>query len=65
MVITRSRRLSMLISDEEHDMLQALAEREGVTASDYVRLHIRRTHAELAASVPSKSTKAKAPKRRK
>lgn len=55
----------MLISDDEHEMLQALAEREGVTASDYIRLHIRREHAALGASAPSKATKAKAPKRRK
>jgi hypothetical protein len=36
----------MLISDEEHEKLQALADAEGVTASDFVRLFIRRAHAE-------------------
>jgi hypothetical protein len=35
----------MLISDEEHEKLQALADAEGITASDYVRLFIRRAHA--------------------
>jgi hypothetical protein len=46
MALTRTRRLSMLISDEEWEKLQALAEAEGITASDYVRMFVRRAHAE-------------------
>ena len=57
MVITRNRRLSMLISDEEHEKLQALADREGVTASDYVRLFIRREHATSFGAEESKMHK--------
>jgi hypothetical protein len=34
----------MLISDEEQRQLQELADADGVTASDYVRLFIRRAH---------------------
>jgi DNA-binding GntR family transcriptional regulator len=56
MVTKRERRLSMLISDEEWEMLQALADRDGQTASDYIRLYIRRAHAELA-SAAKPSTK--------
>jgi hypothetical protein len=41
MVVTRTHRLSMLISDDEWAMLQAVAEKRGVTASDWVRMHIR------------------------
>ncbi len=41
MVIKRSRRLSMLISDEEWAMLQAAADQAGITASDWVRMRIR------------------------
>jgi hypothetical protein len=44
----------MLVSDEEYDKLQALADAEGVTASDFVRLFIRRAHAE---TFPPKKTK--------
>jgi uncharacterized protein (DUF1778 family) len=41
MVVKRTRRLSMLISDEEWTMLQAAADRRGLTASDWVRQQIR------------------------
>ena len=59
MVTKRERRLSMLISDEEWDMLQALADHDGLNVSDHLRLYIRRAHAELP-----KPTKPP-PKRRK
>jgi predicted DNA-binding protein len=38
--------LSIRIADEEWDKLHALAEAEGVSSSDYVRLFIRRAYAE-------------------
>lgn len=41
----RPRRLSIRIADDEWTMLYALAETEGITASDYIRLFIRREHA--------------------
>ncbi len=46
MVVTRTNRLSMLISDEEQRMLKELADADGVTASDFIRLFIRRAHTE-------------------
>jgi hypothetical protein len=41
MVTKRNRRLSMLINDQEWTMLQSLADRAGITASDWVRMRIR------------------------
>jgi hypothetical protein len=38
--------LNVRISDEEVDMLRALAERAGLTASDLLRQYIRREYAE-------------------
>jgi hypothetical protein len=40
-MVTRDKRLHMLLSQDEWVMLQSLAERLGVTASDWVRLRIR------------------------
>jgi hypothetical protein len=46
MPATRDRRLSILISEEEHAMLERLADAEGVTVSTYVRQLTRRAHGE-------------------
>jgi hypothetical protein len=46
-MVDRDRRLSIRIAEDEWQMLHALAEKEGVSASDYVRLFIRRTHADV------------------
>jgi hypothetical protein len=54
MVVPRDRRLNILISEEEQGMLQALADADGVTASDFVRTFIRKAHAER---FPPKKTK--------
>ena len=56
-MVKRTRRLSMLISDEEWTMLQSLAERDGITASDWVRLRIREAYG------PDKPPKRPRPKR--
>jgi uncharacterized protein (DUF1778 family) len=40
----RDHRLNVRVSHEEWEMLQALAEAKGVTASDYIRLFIREQH---------------------
>jgi hypothetical protein len=45
MVIRREKRVQMLFSDEEWAMLQELATRDGVTASDWVRLRVREGYA--------------------
>lgn len=37
----RSRRMNVLMTNEERAMLQALADERGVTASDWVRLAVR------------------------
>jgi hypothetical protein len=43
----RPNQFKILLSDDELDMLRELAERDGVTASDYVRLFIRKEAALL------------------
>lgn len=47
----------MLISDAEHEMLQALADREGVTASDVVRRLVRAAHKEAFGEAPPKAAR--------
>ena len=44
--IERDKSLRVRVSAEELDMVQALADAEGITASDIVRLYIRRAYAE-------------------
>ena len=44
----RPNQFKILLSDEELDMLKELAERDGLTASDYVRLFIRKEAAQLS-----------------
>lgn len=46
MVVERTHRLSMRISEEEWDMLQAMADSAGISASDWVRLRIRDAYAQ-------------------
>jgi hypothetical protein len=43
----RPNQFKILLSDEERTMLDALAESSGVTASDYLRIVIRREHEQL------------------
>jgi uncharacterized protein (DUF1778 family) len=52
----RARNLNIRITDDEGEMLRQLAEREGVSASDVVRLFIRRAHAE---AFPAEKSRAK------
>ncbi len=48
----------MLLSDEEYEMLQALADADGITASDLIRQYIRRAHAEkFVSKAKTKKTK--------
>ena len=44
--IIRDRRVHMVMSQDEWAMLCALAERMGVTISDWMRLRIREAHGE-------------------
>lgn len=57
MVIRRDKRVQMLFSQEEWAMLQELAERGGVSASDWVRLRVRESHAALPAPATPKKRK--------
>jgi hypothetical protein len=45
-MVDRDRHLTVRTSVEELAMLQALAEMDGVSQSDYVRLFIRRAYAD-------------------
>lgn len=43
-MVDRDRRLNVRFSDEEMEMLHALAEKRGLTAADYVRQFIREAY---------------------
>ena len=57
MVITRDKRVQMLFSQEEWQMLQELAERQGVTASDWVRMKVRELYGPI--EPPKRKARAK------
>jgi hypothetical protein len=59
MPTTRDRRLSILISDEEHKMLERLADAEGVTVSTFVRQFTRRAHADRFPNEGAKKMRAR------
>lgn len=44
----RPNQLKIRVSDDELGMVRALAEQQGQTVTDYLRLLIRREHAEIA-----------------
>lgn len=44
--LERDRQFRIRLSDDELAMLHELAERDGVSAADFLRLYIRRSHAE-------------------
>lgn len=58
-MVERDRRLSIRIAEEEWEMLQALAERDGISSSDYIRLFIRRAHADAFGGEQPKKPKPK------
>lgn len=58
-MLERPRRLSIRIADDEWTMLYALAEAEGITASDYIRLFIRREHASRFRAAKVKTPRSK------
>jgi hypothetical protein len=57
MVIRRDKRVQMLFSQEEWAMLQEMADRQGVTASDWVRMKIREAYG--PAEPPKRKPKSK------
>jgi antitoxin component of RelBE/YafQ-DinJ toxin-antitoxin module len=46
LVTVRTALLTVRVTDEELAMAKALAEADGISASDFVRLYIRRAYAE-------------------
>jgi DNA-binding GntR family transcriptional regulator len=58
--LDRTKQFHMLISDDEDRMLRALAEADGLNASDFLRSHIRRAFTDkLGTLKPPKPTKAR------
>jgi hypothetical protein len=55
----RTTMFQVRMSDEEISMLRALAERKGVTASDFVRLFVRDAFAATFGDKPPKKPKPK------
>jgi uncharacterized protein (DUF1778 family) len=53
-MVDRERRINIRVSDTEAKMLQELAEAEGVSQSDFLRLYVRRAHGERFGSTPAK-----------
>jgi hypothetical protein len=50
----RDKQFRMNLSEEERAMLEDLSEADGITASDYLRLLIRRQHSERFGAKPKK-----------
>lgn len=61
-MVDRDSKLTIRISEAELDMLRALAERDGVSASDVLRLFIRRAYLDAFGETTSKAPK-KPPKK--
>lgn len=51
-MVDRDKNLNVRMSAEEAEMLLALAEKDGVSQSDFVRLFIRRAYAEAFGDRP-------------
>lgn len=62
MVVERTRRINVLVTDEELEMLRKLADSKGVTISDYIRLGARDAYAKLTETTVTTSPR---PKRKK
>ena len=52
--LQRDQLFNVRLTSDERAMLTALAERDGVTASDWVRLTVRRAYAEAFGDKPPK-----------
>jgi hypothetical protein len=53
----RTRNLNVRISDEELAMLAELAERDGLTSSDWLRFTIRRAHTKVFGATKQRTKK--------
>lgn len=57
-MVDRPKQFLMRLTEEESAMLRSLAERDGLTASDYLRMFIRRSYAEtFGEKKPTKTKK--------
>ena len=57
--LERTKRINLHATEAEQEMLRELAERDGVSMSDYIRQHIRRSHAEVFGAQPVAKPKAR------
>ena len=57
MVIKREKRLNILMADDEIEMLRQLADRDGITSSDLIRVFVRRRYEEVFGSTKVKKGK--------
>lgn len=64
-MVARDLYLTLRVSEDEREMLRALAEREGVSASDFVRIYIRRAHRDAFGDRPAAPPPAKKTTRKK
>jgi uncharacterized protein (DUF1778 family) len=62
-MVDRERRINIRVSESEAQMLQELAEAEGVSQSDFLRLYVRRAHAERFSSTSPKPKPKPKPKK--
>lgn len=54
-MVDREKRINVRVSEQEAEMLAELAEADGISQSDYLRLHIRRAYADRFTPKPPKA----------
>ena len=54
---SRTERFTMRLAEAEREMLEALAARDGLNSSDFLRLTIRRLHSDTFGDKPPKKAK--------
>ena len=52
-MVDREKRINVRVSEVELEMLSVLAEADGVSQSDFLRLHIRKAYAERFPTKPA------------
>jgi len=56
-MVDREKRINVRVSEVELEMLNVLAEADGVSQSDFLRLHIRKAYAERFPTKPATKKK--------
>ena len=54
-MVDREKRINIRVSEQEAEMLAQLAEAEGLSQSDFLRVYIRRAHGERFTPKPAKT----------